>query len=420
MKWLKTLARLMRLLLVSMMLALGQVWANKMRSTLTTIGIVIGVLSVTVVIALLSGLRAKIMSDFETFGANKIILFPHLPRQGQSRRLSWRDVRFKPSDFDELLQHCPSIDQFTRMASAPVAVRYDDQTIDNDIYLAGIEPSWHSIEGRDIEIGRPFTMLENQQAKRICLITPEVRDQLNLNRECIGQSIYINNLRFTIVGVVEPQPTLFVAGGRQPPKEVFIPFGTAWRLYEPNISVSATSKSSDMSSEARAEARFYMRRMRRLKPDEPDTFQVFAMDDVIGIFNGIAMSVTFVAAGVVGISLLVGGVGIMNIMLVSVSERTREIGLRKAVGAKPSALLLQFLVEAVVLCLLGGLIGIVLAQGVIVGLSHALSQFLDQSYIPLWAVALAFGFCAGVGVVFGMFPAIKAAGLDPIEALRHE
>jgi putative ABC transport system permease protein len=142
--------------------------------------------------------------------------------------------------------------------------------------------------------------------------------------------------------------------------------------------------------------------------------------EFIDQFKQITTAITLVAAGIVGISLVVGGVGIMNIMLVSVSERTREIGLRKAVGARPSAILLQFLVEAIFLCLVGGLLGLMAAQGLTVAISHAFAQYLKDAYIPFWAIALSFGFCAMVGLMFGMFPAIKAARLDPIEALRHE
>ena len=155
--------------------------------------------------------------------------------------------------------------------------------------------------------------------------------------------------------------------------------------------------------------------------DDPDNFGIEAVQKYIDQFNKVAVMITLVAGGIVGISLLVGGVGIMNIMLVSVSERTREIGLRKAVGARASAIMLQFLVEAVMLCLIGGLIGILGGQMLTSIMAAALpAAKLGKAHIPLWAVALSFGFSAGVGVVFGMFPAIKAARLDPIEALRHD
>jgi putative ABC transport system permease protein len=199
-----------------------------------------------------------------------------------------------------------------------------------------------------------------------------------------------------------------------------IPFQTAWQRYRPGIDAVATSRSPDVSEEARAELRFFLRNTRRLKPGEPDTFRMDAIEQFLQQFNSLALAITMAAAGVVGISLLVGGVGIMNIMLVSVSERTREIGLRKAVGARPAAILLQFLVEAVMICMFGGIIGVSAGYGAARGLASLPGAPLGETYVPAWAVILSFGFAASVGLIFGMFPAIKASRLDPIEALRHE
>jgi putative ABC transport system permease protein len=184
--------------------------------------------------------------------------------------------------------------------------------------------------------------------------------------------------------------------------------------------VIAATRSAEMSDEAKAEINFFMRKRRHIEPGQLDNFRVEAVDQFVREFNKVATTITLVATGIVGISLLVGGVGIMNIMLVSVSERTREIGLRKAVGARPSAVLLQFLVEAVVLCFMGGLMGVSFGQLITLGIRSIPAAELNQAYIPGWAIALAFGFAAAVGVIFGMFPAVKAARLDPIEALRHE
>jgi putative ABC transport system permease protein len=175
-----------------------------------------------------------------------------------------------------------------------------------------------------------------------------------------------------------------------------------------------------VSEEARAELTFFLRKTRHIKPEEPNNFRLEVVEQYIQQFNRVAIAITMVAAGVVGISLLVGGVGIMNIMLVSVSERTREIGLRKAVGARPAAILLQFLVEAVMICLFGGLIGVLFGHLLTRAMAQIPNAQLDKAYVPAWAVAISFGFAASVGLIFGMFPAIKASRLDPIEALRHE
>ena len=204
--------------------------------------------------------------------------------------------------------------------------------------------------------------------------------------------------------------------------EIFIPFSVAEKLQERNffMRIEGLFKSPETALEGEDEVRFVMRRMRGIGPGEPETFRVAAIDKFIAQFKTLATGITAIAGGIVGISLLVGGIGIMNIMLVSVSERTREIGLRKAVGATPMAILLQFLLEAVTLCLVGGFIGIAFGRLAAYGLTQIPGAQLEQADIPLWAVAVSFLFSAATGVIFGMFPAIKASRLDPIEALRHE
>jgi putative ABC transport system permease protein len=213
----------------------------------------------------------------------------------------------------------------------------------------------------------------------------------------------------------------FGAGGTE--VELFLPFSTAVKMQSPYFFflVMAQLTAPDVAEEAQAEVRFTMRRMRQLEPDEPNTFQVIVFDKVIEQFKAMAAVITAVAGAFVSISLLVGGIGIMNIMLVSVSERTREIGLRKAVGATPVAILLQFLLEAVVLSLAGGAVGVAVGELLAFGLSKIPNaKALGEASVPWWAIAVSFAFCAAVGIIFGMWPAVKAARLNPIDALRHE
>jgi putative ABC transport system permease protein len=264
-------------------------------------------------------------------------------------------------------------------------------------------------------------VLDNAQVRPVCLINTTVRDKLDMDRDPVGQYLDVDGNRLLVVGLLEPPAATI--GNSADAREVIIPFTYAvskerWPWYE----VMAASKSPQLSDDAKAEIEFYMRQKRRIKPGKEDTFEVQTAQRVVEQFNKVASMVTMIATGIVGISLLVGGVGIMNIMLVSVSERTREIGLRKAVGARPSAILLQFLVEAVVLCLIGGAIGLALGQALTTTVASFLPQEakVERMVIPPMAILLAFGFSAGVGLIFGMFPAIKASRLDPIEALRHE
>jgi len=419
MRWL-FFAPLMFIQLVyqSVYLAISQIWANKTRSILTTIGIVIGVASVVAVIAALTGLKAKILSQVETFGSNTIIVQPRRPDTGPKRNISWWDVRFKSKEFDGLLEHCPSLRRYTLMGEAgQQAVKYGEKSVDS-AQVYGVEPAWHEIEHRTIDVGRGISVIDI--GRNVCLIEPELRDKLGMDKDCVGESIRIGFRNFRIVGVIEKRSDLGIGGGGQERHEIIIPFETTKKFRQEFwIWAYAESKSPEVLDEGVAELKFFLRRMRQLDPDEPDTFRVESLKSAIQTFNNIAIMVTLVAGGIVGISLLVGGVGIMNIMLVSISERTKEIGLRKAVGAKRSAILTQFLVEAVILCFVGGLVGLGIGKLLTLAIAHS-NPLLAKTYIPAWAVVLSFAFAGTVGICFGMFPAIKAARLDPIEALRHE
>jgi len=402
----------------SAFLALGQIWANKIRSILTTIGIVIGVASVTAVIAALTGLKTSVLSEFESFGTNKIFIFPYYSGK---RPLSYQRIRFRNEHFEGMLEHCPSVAAYTRMMNLRSdTVTFGTQTEQN-VDITGIDPSWHKIENRSVGQGRQFSLVDVEQGRPVCLVNDKTRDKLGLSRDCIGQSILVGQGRYLIVGVLEPHVESSMFGEDRSGLEVFLPFTAVQRL-QPNsgFRVVAASKSPEVSDEAQAEIAFFLRKSRRVRFGEPDTFRVEAVAEFVQKFKTVAATITMAATGVVGISLIVGGVGIMNIMLVSVSERTREIGLRKAVGARPAAILLQFLVEAVMLCFFGGMIGLAGGQGLTSLVKGIPAAHLQKAYIPAWAVALSFGFAAAVGLIFGMFPAIKAARLDPIEALRHE
>jgi putative ABC transport system permease protein len=225
-----------------------------------------------------------------------------------------------------------------------------------------------------------------------------------------------------IVGVVETKQVAAMLGGGETKTEVYIPISTALAI-QPRLGVAfalAQLKDVSMGAECKAEFTAILRRLRELSGEDENNFQVETVQSVIDKVESTSAVITGIALGLVAVSLLVGGVGIMNIMLVSVSERTREIGLRKAVGARPSVILLQFLVEATVLCLIGGVVGVLLAGGVVAGTKMAFPKMGEYLNVPLWTIIVSVAFSAAVGIVFGMFPAIKASRLDPIVALRHE
>ncbi len=409
-----------RLFYQSIYLALGQIWVNKTRSVLTTLGIVIGVASVTAVIAALTGLKAKILTQVETFGTNTIFVEAHAPHRGPLSQANWWQIRFRSEQFDGLIEHCPSVAVFSRVGGVGWrTVKYCEESVDR-VDIQGIEPDFHRIQHRPVILGRIFSPIDEMQVRQVCLIETKLRDKLHLDHDCIGETIRIGAQAFRIVGVMETQPQMMIGDSGQERYELFVPFKTLKKLGEPWMMVMASGKSAETLDDAQAELKFFLRRTRNIRPGQPDTFNVQSLQSALDTFNKIAVIVTMVAGGIVGISLLVGGVGIMNIMLVSVSERTREIGLRKAVGAKRSAILTQFMIESITLCFVGGLVGVGFGQLLTMAIANIPQVKLDLAHIPLWAIGLSFSFAGFVGIVFGMVPAIKAARLDPIEALRHE
>jgi putative ABC transport system permease protein len=401
-------------------LALSQIRANLGRSLLTALGIIVGVASVTAVIAAMVGLKSKVLTEFETFGANRIFIFPDRPKDVPRNTYPWKDIRLKEAEVEAIALHCPSIRALTPITSMGMSAQHDERRVEA-INVTGIWPAWHETDNRSVLRGRPFNSIDEANARQVCLVNEAAIEELRLPNNPVGEHILLGSRRFQIIGVVETiQSAMF--GMNTSETEVFVPFAVLARQQDPDFffRISGMIKSPDLAEEAKSEVRFVLRKMRGLKADEPDTFQVAAIDQFIEQFRALAAGITAVASGIVGVSLLVGGIGIMNIMLVSVSERTREIGLRKAVGATPGAIMMQFLLEAVVLCLVGGTVGVVIGELLAIGMTFIPDSNLDEAHVPLWAILMSFTFSAAVGVIFGMFPAIKASRLDPIEALRHE
>ena len=410
---------LVRLMTQTVFFALGQMWANKVRALLTTLGIVIGVFAITATIAAAGGLKGFVLDEFQKFGATKMFIWGERPDELRDK-LSWTDVKLKAREAEALRQHSEYLTRLSMVTRHRVSARYKDVQ-KAGVRVHGIEPDWHEIEQRFVIEGRQFTETDDNEQLQVCIINEMAIEELRLENGGVGEKIFLNNRRFIVVGVVETKEMSEMFGGGEARSEVFIPFSTMYKLRDWLwTEIIASMESPDVAEEAKAEVRFILRNLRQLPADWPDTFEMFQMTQAVDNFNAMAGVMGLAAGVLVSISLLVGGVGIMNIMLVSVSERTREIGLRKALGARPVVILMQFLVEAVILCVAGGVIGLIVGQGLMVIGQQSGGKLMENAVIPVWAILLAFGFSGGVGVLFGMWPAVKAARLDPIEALRHE
>jgi len=399
--------------------AFAAIRAHGFRSFLTALGIIIGVAAVIAVVSIVQGLSHTINAQFQGLGSNAITVRSYTPLQQQLRG---RMAQLSESDLRAIRHRVDGISHVTPILFDPAGQRgqvsFGAKTHFTQVF--GIGPSYMEVTQAFPQQGRFFARSDEERRRLVCLIGPEAAKNLELPGSGLGEFIRIGSDWCRIVGVMEERGEIF---GFSQDDYVLLPYSTMQRLIgntRPyDLQVQLKVDDLERMEEVEARIRRTLRQEHELKAGVPDDFRVQTSAQLTESFNSIINTITAVAAGIVGISLLVGGIGIMNIMLVSVTERTREIGILKALGARRSDILLQFLIEAVLLCVLGGLIGVALGYGAGALLALVLPGF-PPAHVPLWAIVLSVGFSAAVGIVFGILPAAKAAQLDPIDALRYE
>jgi putative ABC transport system permease protein len=397
--------------------ALGALRANKLRSALTMLGIVIGVAAVIAMVALGTGAQTAVKERISALGTTLLTVMPGQQRgmgvvvMDQNAKLTMDDARALEDRAENLTAVQPEMNRSLEVTWTNKNTRTS---------IVGTSANYLEVRKYELLAGRMFTKKEDEAKQRLAVVGPAVATNMGLEAPdaLLGENIRIRCIQFTVIGILKSKGQASPFGN--PDEQILIPINTArFRVLGTDRlrSISVLAVSEEKIPDAMADIQKVLRREHRLRTDRPDDFQMRSQADFLNTLGETTAVFTYLLSGIAAVSLLVGGIGIMNIMLVSVTERTREIGIRKALGATRSAILLQFLIEAVVLCCLGGILGILVGSGGAVLLSNMANW---NTKVSPAAIGLAFAFSAAVGLIFGVWPARRAATLDPIVALRYE
>ena len=401
-------------------IALAELHGNPFRSALTTLGIVIAVSAVVAVVAIVQGASRFMLQQFEGLGAHVIWVVPHRPPGIEGQRLGRVELSYQ--DAQAIAARCAAVSAVSPVIQRNATIGYGG--VESTTQVVCTTPEFRVTRNYPVDQGRWFSQAEIDARAAVAVVGDKVLENLNTTRgRALGEVIRVNGHSLRVIGFLEPKGSLL---GSSQDDLVVIPITTGFRLFGPNqgrrLVVIANARSASDSEPAVDQIRWLLRLLHGRRRGEPDDFLTFTQDQFLDNFRKFSVMITGLLGGVVSVALLVGGIGIMNIMLVSVTERTREIGIRKALGARNRDILVQFLVEAVALALLGGLTGIGVGYGAALFVREAIAVWIDfpPVFVPWWAIALALLFSGSVGLISGIYPAWKAARLDPIEALRHD
>ena len=402
-------------------IALDSLRGNKGRAALTILGVAIGVMVVMVIAAMISGINKSVSGIFESIAPRTFLVWRFFQAgvnvsDGSDESSPWRrNPPISEIEADRIGQ-LPSVRYVTRRDESSTTVEFADQRLEA-VNVAGLSAQWVEVNGGDVYPGRTFTRLEDLANSPVAVINRKLEDQLFRGRDPIGHTIHVAGAPFTVIGVYTPPPSLF--SGSTPPF-VGIPHG-AFAKHVPYFKgwmrLAVAPAPGYSQQQAMDEVVATLRSLRGMKPGQENTFSIVTQDKLLDSWNRVTGMFFLVMLVLSSIGLMVGGVGVVAIMMISVTERTREIGVRKALGATRRAILWQFLVEASTLTLVGGAAGMLVGGGV----AFAISRLTPiPANVPLWSIAVALGASALTGVGFGLYPASRAARLDPVEALRYE
>ena len=404
-------------------LAVAAIWAHKLRSALTLLGMIVGVTAFVVVVSLIQGFNRYVDEKIAGIGSKSFTIqrfnpFEDFKDTDTIAAAQRRNKELTLEDYEYLQQRAGLIGKIgARGRPTPSEVKRGEEVLE-DVFVSGATANCVDIENRDVAEGRFLAESENESAARVAYIGADISSKLFPAGNPVGQEITIRGLPYRVIGVEVAKGTVF---GMPQDTFIIIPLKTYSINYgglirQRSLYFIATSITDDLFNDAVEESRFLMRARRKLGPSEKDNFGIVTPDAITGIRDRLFGTIFIVAIAVPGIALIVGAIVIMNIMLVSVTERTKEIGIRKSLGARQMDIMKQFLVEAVALAVMGGAVGIFLAW--VVG--YVVTALIFPTYLSIVAILGALGASGGAGVASGIFPAWKAARLDPIEALRAE
>jgi putative ABC transport system permease protein len=400
----------------SVRVALRALRKNKLRSLLTVLGVVIGVCAVITLVNMGSGAQISIEKAISGLGTNLLIIFPGSVTKGGIRTGYGTVTSLTADDADAILGECTAVQMVTPVVSSGAQVVFQNQNWGTSIFGADLD--YQRIKNWPTERGEFFTLQDVKAATKVCVLGKTVAEKLFGGQNPVGHVIRVKRIPFRVLGVLAPKGQ--TAFGQDQDDTIVVPYTTAQKRLmgiTHLTMVMASAVSLDLMTEAQEQIRNLLRHRHQIKEGQDDDFTVRNLADLTAVFSTITGILTLLLGSIASISLIVGGIGIMNIMLVSVTERTREIGIRMSVGAKSRDILLQFLFEAVLLSLMGGFIGIVLG----IGLTSSISYFTGwPTPVSFYAILIAFIFATGVGIFFGIYPARKASRMNPIDALRYE